>query len=494
MGTVTDLSSSAKLAAATVTISSGSTQTDTSGNFIFDPQPANGVYTVTITKSGYSTVTINNVIVSDTAGATLTVGMAPTGILNFTTASGPLLHAETGVAYNQAVKITGGVGPYIFSKAYGTLPSGLALNPELATISGTPTTAGNYTFAVGVTDKLGAYAEREFSIEVTIPFVVTSAPLPRGTIGTAYSSSLTASGGKTPYSYSVTSGSLPSGLTLTAATGSISGKPTTAGTYTFTVQVADASSRTTSQSFTILVDAALSNTTGRLNDGIVGTPFTQTFTATGGLTPYTWGVYSGLLPMGLTLNPTTGIITGTPVFSGAATSSNTLPFVISLQDSYGRVVYRQFAINVLNPLLILTSSMPNGLVSTPYSEAIRTSGGTGPYSFSLTGQLPPGLSINATTGIISGTPSATGLTNLQVTVTDSTWPTAQTKSQNLSIRVTSSVTITTGAVLTNAKKGTAITPVTLAAKGGTPAYSWSIVGGALPSGLALDPASGIISG
>ncbi|MEI6207711.1 MAG: Ig domain-containing protein, partial [Desulfuromonadales bacterium] len=92
------------------------------------------------------------------------------------------------------------------------------------------------------------------------------------------------------------------------------------------------------------------------------------------------------------------------------------------------------------------------------------------------------------------TPSATGLTNLQVTVTDSTYPTPQNQNQNLSIRVTSSVTITTGAVLTNAKKGTAITPVTLAAKGGTPAYSWSIVGGALPSGLALDPASGIISG
>ena len=141
-GSITDLSTGNKLAAATVTITGGATiQTDTQGGFIFLTPPANGVYTVTITKAGYSTATYNNVIISDTAGATLNVGMAPSGILNFTTASGPLYHAETGTAYNQSAKITGGAGPYIFTKAYGTLPPGLTIDSAIGTISGTPSTA-----------------------------------------------------------------------------------------------------------------------------------------------------------------------------------------------------------------------------------------------------------------------------------------------------------------------------------------------------------------
>ena len=382
---------------------------------------------------------------------------------------------------------TGGTSPYTFTKAYGTLPPGLTIDPALGTISGTPTTAGSYTFALGVIDQLGAYAEREYSIEVTAPFIMASATLPRGTVGVNYVFSPQLSGGKTPYYFDGPL-NISAGFLTSAGAFMGHGVPSTAGTYLFSLSATDASGRTASQSYTIAVDAALTNTTTRPNDGIVGSVFNQTLTATGGLAPYTWGIYSGTLPAGLTLNPATGIISGTP------TSATTQPVVISVQDSYGRVVYNQFNINVLNPLQILTSTLPNGSQNNTYSEAIRTNGGIGPYSFALTGQLPAGLTISATTGIISGTPTATGLNNLQVTVTDSSYPTAQTKTQTLSARVTSSVTITTNAVITNAKKGVAITPVTLVAKGGVPGYTWAITGGALPSGMTLDPASGILSG
>ncbi|WP_171904895.1 Ig domain-containing protein, partial [Hoeflea olei] len=159
--------------------------------------------------------------------------------------------------------------------------------------------------------------------------VVTLSPaagaLNAGQVGTAYTQTITASGGTAPYSYAVTSGSLPAGLTLSTG-GVLSGTPTTAASASFTVTATDANNDTGDAAYTLQVNAApvvvtLSPAAGALNAGQVGTAYTQTITASGGTAPYSYAVTSGSLPAGLTLS-TGGVLSGTP--TTAANSSFTV--------------------------------------------------------------------------------------------------------------------------------------------------------------------------
>ncbi|MCK4487657.1 MAG: putative Ig domain-containing protein [Desulfobacterales bacterium] len=149
---------------------------------------------------------------------------------------------------------------------------------------------------------------------------------------------------------------------------------------------------------------------------------------------------------------------------------------------------------VSDPLQILTTALPNGLKNESYSEAIRIRGGVEPFSFSYTGQLPDGLSLDSNTGIIFGTPTTAGYTNVSITVVDSTYPTSQSVTQNLGIRITSLLTILTSAVLPNGKKGVVINPIVLVAGGGPSPYEWAITDGYMPEGITLNSESGELSG
>jgi len=162
------------------------------------------------------------------------------------------------------------------------------------------------------------------------PPTVSTASLPGGTAGTGYSTTLQASGGTTPYSWSISAGSLPAGLTLNSSTGQISGTPTTAGTASFTVQVTDAASNTGTKALSIVTAAvSLQITTTSLADGQVNSAYSAPLAATGGTKPYAWSVSSGSLPAGLTLGSSTGQILGTP------TSSGSFSFAIQVKDSSG---------------------------------------------------------------------------------------------------------------------------------------------------------------
>lgn len=159
------------------------------------------------------------------------------------------------------------------------------------------------------------------------PLSITITSLPAASVQASYSAIVSVTGGTGPYHWSITSGALPTGLSLGASTGQISGTPTQAGAASFTVQVTDSSStlQTATQAFSITVSAAItpvSITTTSLANGLQGTPYSDTLAASGGTTPYTWGISSGSLPVGLSLNPATGQISGTP--SIAETSSLTI--------------------------------------------------------------------------------------------------------------------------------------------------------------------------
>jgi hypothetical protein len=151
--------------------------------------------------------------------------------------------AKVQTAYSATLSATGGTTPYTWSLASGALPLGLNLSSSGGQIMGTPSQAGNSTFTVQVTDSStpAQTAKAQFSIMVVTPVIalqITSNSLPAGQEGTAYSNTLAASGGTAPYSWSINSGALPAGVTLSSA-GTISGTPTASGSFNFTVKVTD---------------------------------------------------------------------------------------------------------------------------------------------------------------------------------------------------------------------------------------------------------------
>ncbi|MGC2617387.1 MAG: Ig-like domain repeat protein [Acidobacteriaceae bacterium] len=161
-----------------------------------------------------------------------------------------------GAAYSQTLAATGGVKPYTWSISAGTLPAGLSLAASTGIISGTPTAAGTSAFTVKVTDSASNSATESLSITINATLAVTTASLPGGKVGTAYSQTLAATGGVSPYTWSISAGTLPGGLALAASTGAITGMPTTAATSTFTVEVSDSASHTATQNLSIAIAAA----------------------------------------------------------------------------------------------------------------------------------------------------------------------------------------------------------------------------------------------
>lgn len=267
------------------------------------------------------------------------------------------------------------------------------------------------------------------------PLTISTATLSGATVGSAYSQTLAASGGTTPYTWTRSAGSLPSGLTLTSA-GVISGTPTTTGTYSFTVMVTDSASTkvSTTKALSITVSAAssiLTISTSSLASATVGTAYSQTLAASGGRTPYTWSRYSGTLPTGLAIS-SSGIISGTP------TATGTFSFTVRVRDSATTQASATKALTItvnanIPALAISTTSLPNGVTGTAYSQNLTVTGGLAPYSWNYNGTLPAGIVVTSS-GLVMGTPTAAGSYNFTVLVSDARFVTT---TQALSMTVTS---------------------------------------------------------
>ena len=255
---------------------------------------------------------------------------------------------------------------------------------------------------------------------------ITTTSLPSGTLNYQYSVSLGASGGVPPYTWSVTSGNLPPGLNLVGVPPNwvISGTPTTVGTYPFTLQVADSQSppATASAPLSITVNATLTQLTvltTSLPSGTQNTGYNAMLAADGGVTPYTWSITAGSLPVGLHLDANSGAITGTP--SGAGVSN----FTVQVTDFQLATASAPLSITIAPavPLSITTTSLPSGTAGLPYSATVTAIGGVYPYTWSITsGTLPDGLHLNAGTGAITGTPTTVGTSNFTVQVADAETP------------------------------------------------------------------------
>ncbi|MBI3682288.1 MAG: putative Ig domain-containing protein [Acidobacteria bacterium] len=417
---------------------------------------------------------------------TITISQSGAGGLTIQQTSLP--NASIGAPYSTALTASGGTPPYTWS-IIGIAPQGLVLSATTGVFSGTATVPGTYEFTVRVQDAAGGSATRQFTMTVlaSAGFSIATTTIPNGVVGVPYSFTLAAQGGTAPLTWSVTGGQLPPGIGPITNTGQLTGTPTIAGSYNFTVQLTDAIRATTSRTFTMAINSpAFSISTSTLPNAATGAPYNQTLSASGGAPPLQWTTSLGSLPPGLALNQATGVISGTPSAGGSYT------FTVRVQDATGASATRQFTLIVVEGLIITTATaLPAASEGIAYSQTLIASGGTPPYVWSLSiGSLPAGLALTPAGGVISGTPTAIGSYSFIVQVTDAV---QQTATKAFTLVVSGRLVILTPSPLPNAIVRLPYSE-TLAASGGAPPYAWTLAsGGTPPLGVVVNP-NGVISG
>jgi uncharacterized repeat protein (TIGR01451 family) len=283
-----------------------------------------------------------------------------------------------------------------------TITSGTSL--DLAHMAGHA--AGAVTVKV-VT--LGTSASISYTYN-TGPALLFAAP-PGGEAGVAYSDQLTVTGGTSPFTWSVSSGTLPPGLTLGASTGLLAGTPTTGGTYNFTVKVTDSAALSDSSAVTLTIIPGPSLSFPTPPSGWTHTVYSSTLTVSGGTSPYAWSVSAGSLPAGITLNAS-GVLAGTP------TATGTFSFTARATDANGQIATEATTLTIAAGVSTTFSAPPAGQVGIAYSTSLTATGGTTPYAWSVnSGTLPAGLTLSAA-GVLSGTPTTAGSSTFTVNVID----------------------------------------------------------------------------
>jgi streptogramin lyase len=421
----------------TVTDSNGNLVSNATVTFTAQTTGASATFagagtTSTATTNSSGMATSPTLTANDTAGSYSVTASVPgaaspvTFILNNSAGTAASIAATTGTpqsartnsAFNNFLVVTvkdasgnpvGGVSVTYTapgSGASGTFPGNVATATAMTNSSGvavSPTftanaTTGNYIVAGTVS---GVSSAANFTLTNVAGLTITTpATLPAGTAGLQYSVILSTVAGTPPYTWSLSHGTLPTGLTLNATTGQITGMPTASGTYPFTVTVKDSSTppQTASQAFSLLINVPgpTITTPTPLTPGIAGIQYSQTLTGVGGKTPYTWQVSTGTLPVGLTLNSSTGAISGIP------TVPNTYSFTVTLTDSSTppQITSQAFS------LLINPGSQPvapaftfNGIPTTLAAGAVVTKATielSGPSSSAYLGTLTLGFTPNPT--------------------------------------------------------------------------------------------------
>jgi hypothetical protein len=314
-------------------------------------------------------------------------------------------------------------------------------------------------------------------------------PLPPGNAEVPYQFDMYARSGCPPYHYVVDGGTPPPGLTLStvndAASGGIgrlAGTPTTPGNYSFWVKLYTPESPTclgdrADRLFTITIGVApLAIKTTSLRRGVVGAPYTETLTASGGGNQ-TWSATG--LPAGLAVSGST--ITGTPTTAGDYTVTVTVNNGTSSKSA-------QFTLQVIEPLKVTGPATRAAEVGKVFTAAFQATGGLGTYSW-VAADVPEGLTFDSNTHVLSGTPTAAGLYTAKVTVTDAA--AGLTQDLLLKLNVAAHVAIST-TKLKAATVGQAYV-LKLKATGGVKPLKWRCLG-KLPAGIKLDAKTGALVG
>ena len=352
-------------------------------------------YTVTVTDSVGATA-------ADTS--TVAVMSAPCPALSV---NAPALSGVAGTGLSDSVNGSGGCPPYTFSKVSG--PSWLSLSSS-GTISGTPVSAGSFSYSVSVTDSRNNTAIDSDTITVSPPPPTCSAlsvdvPNLSGRVGVALSDSVSATGGCPPYTFGrISSG--PSWLRISSS-GAISGTPTSAGSYSYSVAVADSQDNIATGSGTVTVGcptlfASAPNLSGTRGNDIYGTAG-----ASGGCAPYTYSKASG---------PSWLSVSSSGVISGAPTGSGNFPYEVRVTDSENNIAIDAGTVSVTAPPLRLSVPDIAATRNVAFSDTATASGGTPGYTYSRASG-PIWLSVSRG-GTVWGTPDEVGNFAYSVTVGD----------------------------------------------------------------------------
>lgn len=396
-----------------------------------------GIISGTPVNTGGTSVTSTVVVTaSDSVGnmGSVTVSITIEATVTITTPA-TLPAGTVSVAYSQTIAASGGSGTgYTWSTdATGTtsLASiGLALAANGA-VTGSSPTLGTATFTATVTDSQGHTGSATFTVAINNQLKINQTALPPGDQGSAYSQTLTASGGSgSGYTFSATNSNLASlGLAL-ASNGTISGTPTANGTASFTANVKDSSNDTATQALTITIYVALSLPSpnpSSLPSGYTNVAYSGSVTGSGGSGGLSIAVTTALSPANGTL--TTGVSGATVNVTGTPTTATTESFGVTLTDTTTSSTISQtytIAITTPTPVTLPTSnpgSLPSATVNQTYTGTINASGGVSPYTWSINGtavtssgiSVGNGLSASSTGGSslsISGTPTTAGTVTL----------------------------------------------------------------------------------
>ena len=426
-----------------------------------------------------------SITASQAAGGNYAAATPVTNSFTITPASQTLTFTQPGdVVYG-----SGSVTLVATGESSGNAVSFASTTPSICTVSGTTVTlvgvgscsitasqaaGGNYAAATSVT--------KSFTITAD-PIVIAGGSMPDGKLNVPYSASLSATGGKAPYKWSLVSGTLPAGLSL-GPDGTVSGTPSEPGAAAFTAGVTDSLGGTAKISVAFAITADPITIAGSsLADGKLNVPYSDALSATGGKAPYKWALLSGTLPAGLSLGAD-GIVSGTPSEPGAAA------FTAGVTDSLGGTAKISVAFTIsADPVTIASSTVPDGKVNVSYSAGLSAAGGKAPYKWSLlSGALPAGMSFGAD-GSLSGTPSVPGPVSFVAVATDSLGSIAK---ATVAFTITPDPLTITGSSLPD---GFVKIPysASLSAVGGKAPFQWALVSGSMPAGLSFGT-NGAISG
>lgn len=292
---------------------------------------------------------------------------------------------------------------------------------------------------------------------VTVNGVSIETNLPQARRGVYYDYLLSPTGNDPYSSYSLIGGALPQGINLNTSTGQVSGVycgANTNGSFPWDLTVSGANIPGGSATFDNSRKMSLNMTAGPARglcdpnmggstpNGAQGTPYTGQITSTppsGSPETFTYSITSGSLPAGLVLDPNTGAISGTPTVCGGPYA-----FTVTATGNFGSTSSQPYTISSIacaGSIVLGPSSLPSGTVSQPYAQTVTATGGTAGYTYTLSGgSLPSGLTLNSSTGEITGTPSTAATYNFTVQATDSTAGTPLTTTQSYSVTINAAAT------------------------------------------------------
>ena len=425
-------------------------------------------------------------VVQDANSQSARVGLELDCVAPLSLSSNPLPDGNIAVSYSYIPSVQGGLTPYQYAVTGGSLPPGMRIDKNQG-LQGTPTATGKYSLTLQASDS-GAptlTASQAFTLTIDNNLVLPNTALPGAVQNVAYLEQFQPAGGTPPYHFALgPNSSLPNGLSLDAATGKVTGIPTTVTQNTdfMLIIISDSAPQPASINplVTLTVAPPLSFQTTTLPDTARGLNYGGNLSIIGGRAPYSVQVTAGALPDGLTTSLSS--YGNSLNISGVPTKDGTFQFTLKVSDSYEtpNTAIQNFQIRVSDQISISGPGLVGILFNQSYSTSFPVTGGIPPYTWGMS-PVPPGFNFDSTTGTLSGTGNSGSWTSSNVSVHDSSNPPQSATYFGFILDVYAKLTILTTSLPPVATGGNVL--LGLPSTGGAAPLQWSVASGSLPPGL-----------